>query len=108
MPIAKEMEVFGPVFPVIPFEDADEAIEIANQIPYGLSSGVMTNDTGIALKVAMNIEAGTCVINGCGNYRTCYHAFGGYKMTGIGREGCGYTLDEFTQVKSIALKQIIK
>jgi len=108
MPIAKEMEVFGPVFPVIPFEDADEAIEIANQIPYGLSSGVMTNDTGIALKVAMNIEAGTCVINGCGNYRTCYHAFGGYKMTGIGREGCGYTLDEFTQVKSIALKQMIK
>lgn len=108
MPIAREMEVFGPVFPIIPFEDVDEAIEIANQIPYGLASGVMTNDTGIALKVAMNIEAGTCVINGCGNYRTCYHAFGGYKMTGIGREGCGYTLDEFTQVKSIALKQMIK
>ena len=108
MPIAKEMEVFGPVFPIIPFEDVDEAIEIANQIPYGLSSGVMTGDTGIALKVAMEIEAGTCVINGCGNYRTCYHAFGGYKMTGIGREGCGYTLDEFTQVKSIVMKQMIK
>lgn len=108
MPIAKELEVFGPVFPIIAFDDVDEAIEIANRTPYGLSSGVMTNDTGIALKVAMNIEAGTCVINGCGNYRTTYHAFGGYKMTGIGREGCGYTLDEFTQVKSIALKQMIK
>ena len=108
MPIAKDMEVFGPVFPVIEFEDENEALEIANQTRYGLSSGVITNDMGIALKVAMNIEAGTCVINGCGNYRSTYHAFGGYKMTGIGREGCGYTLEEFTQVKSIALKKMIK
>ncbi|GHT84775.1 aldehyde dehydrogenase [Bacteroidia bacterium] len=107
MDIAGEMEVFGPVFPIIGFDTLEEAIEIANQIPYGLSSGVMTADTTKALKVAMAMEAGTCVINGCGNYRSAYQAFGGYKMTGIGREGCGYTLDEFTQVKSIVLKQII-
>ncbi len=107
MDIAGAMEVFGPVFPIIAFDTADEAIEIANQIPYGLASGVMTADTRIALKVAMEIEAGTCVINGCGNYRTKYHAFGGYKKTGIGREGCGYTLEEFTQVKTVVLKQMI-
>jgi len=108
MDVAGALEIFGPVFPIIGFDTDDEAIEIANQIPYGLSSGVMTEDIHVALKVAMAMEAGTCVINGCGNYRTAYLAFGGYKMSGIGREGCGYTLDEFTQVKSIVLKQMIK
>jgi len=108
MDVARELEIFGPVFPIIAFDTLEEAVEIANQIPYGLSSGVMTEDIRKALKVAMAMEAGTCVINGCGNYRTAFHAFGGYKMTGIGREGCGYTLDEFTQVKSIVMKQMIK
>lgn len=108
MDVAKELEIFGPVFPIIAFDTMEEAIEIANQIPYGLSSGVMTENMHVALKVAMAMEAGTCVINGCGNYRSAYQAFGGYKMTGIGREGCGYTLDEFTQVKSIVMKQMLK
>lgn len=107
MDIAKELEVFGPVFPVIGFDTADEAIEIANAAPYGLSSGVMTKDFPAALKVAMAMEAGTCVINGCGNYRSAHLAFGGYKMTGLGREGVTHTLDEFTQTKSIALKQML-
>lgn len=107
MDIASELEVFGPVFPVIGFETMEEAIEIANKAPYGLSSGVMTADMGTALKVAMAMEAGTCVINGCGNYRSAHLAFGGYKMTGIGREGATQTLDEFTQTKSIALKQLL-
>lgn len=108
MDVAKEMEIFGPVFPIIGFDTLEEALQIANQIPYGLSSGVMTKDMTKALKVAMSMEAGTCVINGCGNYRSAYQAFGGYKMTGIGREGCGYTLDEFTQVKSIVMKQMMQ
>jgi succinate-semialdehyde dehydrogenase/glutarate-semialdehyde dehydrogenase len=107
MDIAGPLEIFGPVFPIIGFADADEAIEIANRTPFGLASGVMTNDMGKAFKVASEIEAGTCVINGSGNYRTAYHAFGGYKMSGCGREGCGYTLDEFTQVKSVVMKKLI-
>jgi len=107
MDVADELEIFGPVFPIIAFDTMEEAIEIANQIPYGLSSGVLTSDMGTAFKVAMAMESGTCVVNGCGNYRTAYHAFGGYKMTGIGREGCGYTLDEYTQVKSIVLKKLM-
>jgi len=107
MNIAHEMEVFGPVFPVIGFDTVEEAITIANLAPYGLSSGVMTQDMCVALKVATEIEAGTCVINGCGNYRSAHLAFGGYKMTGIGREGVTHTLDEYTQTKSIALKQML-
>lgn len=108
MDIVKEMEVFGPVFPVIGFDTVEEAIEIANSAPYGLSSGVMSPDISVALKVATQIEAGTCVVNGCGNYRSAHLAFGGYKMTGIGREGVTQTLDEYTQTKSIALKQLLK
>ena len=108
MDIAGDMEIFGPVFPVIGFDTAEQAIEIANHAPYGLSSGVMSPDICTALKVATEIEAGTCVINGCGNYRSSHLAFGGYKMTGIGREGVTQTLDEYTQTKNIALKQMLK
>lgn len=108
MPIASELEVFGPVFPIISFETWEEALEIANNCPYGLSSGVMTEDMSVALTIAREIEAGTCVINGCGNYRSAHLPFGGYKMTGIGREGVTETLDEYTQIKNIAFKGLLK
>ena len=107
MDIARDMEVFGPVFPIIGFDTAEDAIAIANGTPYGLAAGVMTKDTGVALKVAMALESGTCVLNGCGNYRTAYFGFGGCKMTGSGREGAGYSLEEFTLTKNIVLKQMI-
>lgn len=107
MDIACEMEIFGPVFPVIGFDTLDEAIEIANQSPYGLSSGVITSNMSTALCVATKIQAGACVINGCGNYRSAHMPFGGYKMSGLGREGVVQTLDEYTQPKSIAFKQLL-
>ncbi|MGI5892743.1 MAG: aldehyde dehydrogenase family protein [Bacillota bacterium] len=108
MDIAKDMEIFGPVFPIIGFDTEDEALEIANAAPYGLSSGVMTAKMDTALRIATKIEAGTCVINGCGNYRSAHMAFGGPKMTGLGREGAVYTLTEYTRIKNIALKQMLK
>lgn len=107
MDIASDLEVFGPVFPLIPFDTMEEAIEIANAAPYGLSSGVLTKDMSTAFQVATRMEAGTCVINGCGNYRSAHLAFGGYKMTGLGREGVTQTLEEYTQVKNIALKKLL-
>lgn len=107
MDIAGDMEVFGPVFPVIVFDTLEDAVAIANQAPYGLSSGVMTANMSAALRVATAMQAGTCVINGCGNYRSAHMPFGGYKMTGLGREGVTQTLDEYTQIKSIAFKQLL-
>lgn len=107
MDVAKDLEIFGPVFPVIGFDTMEEAIEIANSSCYGLSSGVMTADTSVALKVATQIESGTCVINGCGNYRSAHLPFGGYKMTGLGREGVTETLNEYTQIKNIAFKGLL-
>ena len=104
MDVAKDMEVFGPLFPIIGFDTFEEAVEIANQTSYGLASGVMTNDINKAMKFAMQVQAGTCVINSSGNYRSVHQPFGGYKHSGIGREGTTHTLYEVTQEKTIAIK----
>jgi len=107
MDIARDMEVFGPVWPVIPFDTAEEAIAIANQTRYGLSSGVMTSDIKTAMQVANRVEAGACIINGTGNYRLAHQPFGGYKYSGVGREGAVCTLEEMTQQKMISFKGIL-
>jgi succinate-semialdehyde dehydrogenase/glutarate-semialdehyde dehydrogenase len=106
MDIAKDLEVFGPVFPIIGFDTAEEAIEIANSSIFGLMGGVMTGDYKKALKIATALECGGVVINGSGNYRPPELAFGGYKMSGLGREGVSATLEEMSQLKSIVLKGV--
>lgn len=106
--IAKDMECFGPVWPLIPFDTMDDAIEIANNTIFGLSSGVMTSDMQVAMKVANRVESGSCIIGGSGNYRLAHQPFGGYKYSGVGREGAVSTLEEMTQQKTIAFKGILK
>ena len=105
--IACDMEVFGPVWPLIPFDTLEEALEIANNTMYGLSSGVMTSNMKTAMVVANGIQAGACIINGTGNYRLAHQPFGGYKYSGIGREGAVSTLEEMTQQKMISFKGIL-
>lgn len=107
MDIARDMEVFGPVWPVIPFDTAEEALEIANQTIFGLSSGVITSDMKTAMQVANGVQAGACIINGSGNYRLAHQPFGGYKYSGIGREGAVCTLEEMTQQKMVSFKGIL-
>lgn len=106
--IARDMECFGPVWPLIPFDTMDEAIEIANNTIFGLSSGVITSDMKVAMKVANRVESGSCIIGGSGNYRLAHQPFGGYKYSGVGREGAVSTLEEMTQQKTIAFKGILK
>jgi succinate-semialdehyde dehydrogenase/glutarate-semialdehyde dehydrogenase len=108
MDIAKDMEVFGPVFPVIGFDTLEEAVAIANSTKFGLSGAVMTGDMIKAFKVAKNLQCGTVVVNASGNYRSMHQHFGGHKMSGLGTEGIAYTLEEFTQKKTIALKKIFE
>lgn len=105
--IARDMECFGPVWPLIPFDTMDEAIEIANDTIFGLSSGVITSNMQVAMKVANRIESGSCIIGGSGNYRLAHQPFGGYKYSGVGREGAVSTLEEMTQQKTIAFKGIL-
>lgn len=108
MDVAKDMEIFGPVFPVIGFETEEEALDILNQSSYGLSSGVITKDMTRALRAAKQMNAGGAVINGTGMFRTIHMPFGGHKMSGIGTEGLLETLKEMMRTKSIVFKGLQK
>lgn len=105
MDIAKDMEVFGLCFPLIKFETEEEAIAIANQSSFGLSSGIMSADLTRALRVAGQIKAGGCVVNGDSQYRHYDQAFGGFKQSGIGREGISASLEEFSELKTYVIKK---
>jgi acyl-CoA reductase-like NAD-dependent aldehyde dehydrogenase len=99
MRIAQE-EVFGPVLAVIPFEDEDDAVSIANDVAYGLAAGVWTQNMRRALTMAERLQAGTVWIN---TYRAVSYTspFGGYKRSGLGRENGEDAIKEYLQVKSV-------
>ncbi|WP_444915999.1 aldehyde dehydrogenase family protein [Microbulbifer sp. EKSA008] len=100
MAIARE-EIFGPVTCLIPYKDMDEAVAIANDTEYGLSSGVWAKDAESAMPIVRRIEAGLCFVNG-GEFN--YDApFGGYKRSGNGREFGEAGLGEFIELKSVQL-----
>lgn len=100
MTIARQ-EIFGPVLAIIPFETEDEAIEIANDTPYGLAAYVQTGDPARAERVAARLRAGAVHINGGGfNYGS---PFGGFKQSGNGREGGLLGLEDYQEVKTLHL-----
>jgi aldehyde dehydrogenase (NAD+) len=99
MRIAQE-EVFGPVLAIIPFEDEEDAIRIANDSLYGLAAGVWTKSMRRALVMSERLEAGTVWVN---TYRAVSYLspFGGYKRSGIGRESGLTAIREYLQEKSV-------
>jgi aldehyde dehydrogenase (NAD+) len=99
MRIANE-EVFGPVLSIIPFDDEDEAVRIANSTVYGLAAGVWTTSIRRALIMSERLEAGTVWVN---TYRAVSYMspFGGYKRSGIGRESGADAIREYLQTKSV-------
>jgi (Z)-2-((N-methylformamido)methylene)-5-hydroxybutyrolactone dehydrogenase len=99
MRIARE-EVFGPVLSVISFDTEEEAFQIANDTPYGLAAGVWTSDIGRALRASERLQAGTVWIN---TYRIggASTPFGGYKHSGIGREGGVEAIKEWVHTKTV-------
>ncbi|TKR89517.1 hypothetical protein L596_013610 [Steinernema carpocapsae] len=102
MKIAQE-EIFGPVMSVIRFEGMEDLVEKANNTIYGLAAAVVTKDVDKALHVANNIRAGTVWVN-CYNVFDPAAPFGGYKMSGIGRELGEYGLQAYTEVKTVTIK----
>ncbi len=98
MTIARE-EIFGPVLSILPYEDEDEAIRIANDTPYGLSGYVSSNDLEHARRVAARLEAGMVHINNAA--LDSQAPFGGYKQSGNGREWGPHGVEEFLEVKSV-------
>ncbi|MBK7972563.1 MAG: aldehyde dehydrogenase family protein [Deltaproteobacteria bacterium] len=99
MTIARE-EIFGPVVSILPFDDDDDAVRIANASEMGLYGGIVTNDVERGKRVARRIRTGGVGIN---NATNLLHApFGGFKQSGIGREGGVYGVHEFTELQTIA------
>ena len=103
MRIAQE-EIFGPVLVVIPFEDDDDAVRIANESQYGLSGGVASADFDRAMRVARRIRTGSVSING-GMCIAGDLPFGGYKASGIGREWGVEGIEEFLETKLLAWRK---
>jgi 5-carboxymethyl-2-hydroxymuconic-semialdehyde dehydrogenase len=101
MKIAQD-EIFGPVACLIPFDDEADAIAIANDTTYGLSSYVWTENLGRAHRVAAAIEAGMCFVNSQ-NVRDLRQPFGGTKASGTGREGGTWSYEVFLEPKNVAV-----
>jgi len=99
MKIAQE-EIFGPVISAIAFEDMDDLVQRANNTMFGLGSGVWTKDVSKAHRLAKALQAGSVWVN-------CYQAmdpavpFGGYKMSGYGRESGVHHVDEYLNIKAV-------
>lgn len=108
MPVAKDMEIFGPVVSIIAFDDINEAIEIANQSSFGLCGCIISRDINNAMKIAGRLECGGVVINGASFFRSFEMPFGGWKYSGIGNEGVMTTLKEMSRTKTVVLKNILK
>ena len=94
-----QTEIFGPVLSIIPFDTEDEAVEIANDTPYGLTNYVQTQDQDRAKRMSKNLLSGTVELNGKGAASGA--PFGGFKHSGIGREGGEHGFTEFIEVKVV-------
>jgi aldehyde dehydrogenase (NAD+) len=99
MRVARE-EIFGPVLSVLRFKDEDEVVRLANDTEYGLAAGVWTRSLTRAHRVARRLEAGTVWVN---TYRALspLSPFGGFKMSGYGKEGGETVMHEYTRLKSV-------
>lgn len=100
MSIARD-EIFGPVLTIVPFDDEDEAVRLANDTEYGLGAGIYTNDVKRAFRVAKSLRAGMIGING---FQLEPHVpFGGFKQSGLGREGGQSAYEAYTELKTVMM-----
>jgi acyl-CoA reductase-like NAD-dependent aldehyde dehydrogenase len=97
-------EIFGPVLAVIPFDDAIEALDIAENTPFGLVAGVWTADIGRALALSKRLSAGQVFVNNYGVGGGVELPFGGYRASGIGREKGLEALRTYTQLKNVCVR----
>lgn len=96
-------ETFGPVAPIIRVRDFEEAIKVANDSPFGLHSGIFTNNLDKAMQAARRLQAGAVMINQAPGFRAEHLPFGGVKDSGIGREGVKYAVESMTTLKTVLL-----
>ncbi|MDO3436568.1 aldehyde dehydrogenase family protein [Rhizobium sp. CBN3] len=99
-------EVFAPVVILQPFDELEEAIELANKPEYSLHAGIFTNDLASALEAAKRIDAGGVMINQSSDYRFDAMPFGGFKYGSMGREGVRFAYEDMTQPKVVCITSL--
>jgi acyl-CoA reductase-like NAD-dependent aldehyde dehydrogenase len=97
-------EVFAPVVHINRFHSFEEAIQLVNDSKYGLQAGLFTNNLHKALQAAKKLEVGGVMINEIPTFRVDQMPYGGVKMSGMGREGIKYAVEEMTELKLISFK----
>lgn len=97
-------EVFGPVVLVVPFDTVEEAIDMANDSPFGLQAAAFTGSLKTSMLLADSIDAGSLWINEASRFRLDIYPFGGVKSSGVGREGIRYAIQELSQLKFIGIR----
>jgi acyl-CoA reductase-like NAD-dependent aldehyde dehydrogenase len=97
-------EVFGPVITVTPYSCLDEAIALANDSRFGLQVGIFTSDLGTALRVIEDLEFGGVIVNDVPTWRADQQPYGGLRDSGNTREGPAYTVEDFTELRFVALR----
>lgn len=102
--VAVDDEIFGPVVTVVPVADEAEAVAVANASSLRLTAAVFSADLARAVAVATGLDFGGVVVNGTNNYRPPVVPFGGVAMAGAGREGIGYTAEEMTRTRFLAIR----
>ena len=101
-----QSETFGPISPIIRINGIDEAIKAANNTKYGLQAGIFTNNINNAMKAIKEIEAGGVIVNKQSTYRMDNMPFGGCKMSGLGKEGIKYAMEDMTKTKMVVINQL--
>src|SRR5690625_4286150 len=99
-----EEEVFGPVVSIFKIDSVEEAIELANDVNYGLQAGIFTKNIDIAFKAIHDLEVGGVIVNDSSDYRVDAMPFGGVKGSGVGREGVKFAMEDMTEKKVVQFK----
>jgi acyl-CoA reductase-like NAD-dependent aldehyde dehydrogenase len=97
-------EVFGPVALVAPFDSVEEALQLANDSPFGLQGALFTRDLAAAFRFADDFDVGALWINEASRFRLDVYPFGGVKQSGVGREGVRYAIEEMSQIKFVGIR----
>jgi len=98
-------EIFGPVLLLKRVGSFEEAIDLSNNVDYGLQAGIFTSDLDLAMTAVDRLEYGTVLINDTSNFRIDSMPFGGLKNSSIGREGIRFAMDEFMEMKLVIVKR---